>query len=154
MTSAKSLIKFLLIALRILFLWTILQGALFCINQIIPAMMEDKNPIISLPIVFKTIEKGNLTMANNEEAYWFDIYSATGVIVTNGLPKKVLYIASIGVVMNIVCVLLMISLICKMLENAREGNFLVVKNAIRLRYIGLLSIVLLLIEKAFTILSS
>lgn len=151
---AISLIKFLLIALRIIFLWTVLMGALFFINQIIPAMIGDENPNISLPIVFKTTDVGNLTMPNTDNAYGFNIYSATGVIVTNGLPKKILYIASIAVILNIACVLFMINLICKMLENAQEGNFLVRKNAIRLRYIGLLSIVLLVLDKTFTIISS
>lgn len=154
MNSAKSLIKFLLITLRILFLWTFLQGCLFLTNQIFPSMIGDENPTIGLPIVFKSTDRGNLMEPISDKAYWFEIYSATGVILTNGLPKKVLYISSIGIILNITGILMMISLICKMLENAKEGNFLVVKNAIRLRYIALLGIALLLLDKTFTIISS
>lgn len=154
LTSAKSLITFLLIALRILFLWYILQTALFFTNQIIPAMMDDKNPHISLPIVFKTTDNGHITLAGVEKSDWFTIYSATGIVVTNGLPARVLYLASLGFILSIACSLFMIHLICKMLENARQGNFLVIKNAIRLRHIALLGIALILIDKAFTIISS
>ena len=41
-----------------------------------------------------------------------------------------------------------------MLKNAQEGTFLVAKNAIRLRYIALLNIALLLIDKILIVVSS
>lgn len=151
---AKSLIKFLLVSLRMLFIITFFQGFLFFIGQIVPSTFDEQNPYISLPIVFKTMNGGDLSMPNSDEVAKFDIWNATGVIITNGLPKKALYTASIGIIVHISCILLMISLICKILESARNGNFLLAKNAIRLRHIALLGIVLLLLDKVFTIISS
>lgn len=152
--SAKSLIIFLRYSLIGMFLWSALNLAYFFVIQLWPALVHGKRQNVSLPIVFNQTDKGILTLPHTDYEYLFQIPQATGTFLAYGLPLKLFYIQSIGTIMYHACVLLMIYLIIKMLKNAQEGTFLVAKNAIRLRYIALLNIVLLLIDKILIVVSS
>jgi len=152
--SAKSLIIFLRYSLIGLFLWSTLKLSVFLIYHLGPAIFLGKRKGISLPIDFNPTDEGILTLPHNDYEYLFQIPEATGTFLAFGLPLKFFFIDSIGTILNYVCGLLMIYLIIKMLKNAQDGTFLISKNAIRLRYIALLNILLLLYNKVFLFIST
>lgn len=152
--SAKSLVTFLRFSLIGMFLWSALHMLYFIFIYLWPALISGKRQVVSLPIVFNHTQKGILTLPHVDYEYPVDIPVATGTFRAFGLPLKLFYLGSFGVLLNYICVLLIIYLIIKMLKNAREGSFLITKNAIRLRYIALLNIALILIDKLFILISS
>lgn len=152
--SAKSLITFLRYSLIGLFLWNTLKFAVFLVYQLGPALFLGKRKGVSLPIDFNPTDKGILTLTHTDYEYLFQIPEATGKFLAFGLPLRFFYIDSIGTILNYACGLIMIYLIIKMLKNAQDDTFLISKNAIRLRYIALLNILLLLYNKIFLFLST
>lgn len=145
--SAKSLINFLLFSFWGLFLWYTFLLAYFFFVQLWPALFHSKRQGVNLPIIYNHIEKGILTLPQIDYEYILHIPPASGSFLVFGLPLKFFYIQSIETVLTYACGLLMIFLIIKMLKSAKDGSFLVAKNAIRLRYIALLNIALLAIDQ-------
>lgn len=145
--SAKSLVVFLRYSFIGLFLWYAFLLVYFFVIQLWPALVYGKRQPVDLPIVYNHIDKGILTLPHIDYEYILSIPQATGTFLVYGLPLKLFYIQSIETVLTSACGLLMIYLIIKMLKSAKEGAFLVAKNAIRLRYIALLNITLILISK-------
>lgn len=152
--SAKSLIVFLRYALIGLFSWTALQLSIFFIYHLGPALLFGKRKSVNLPIDFKMTDKGILKLPHTDYEYLFHIPEATGSFIANGLPLKFFYFDSIGTVLNSAGALLMIYLIIKMLKSAQDGTLLLSKNAIRLRYIALLNILLLVYNKVYFFIST
>lgn len=152
--SAKSLIIFLRYSFIGLFLWHAIRLMVFLIYQLGPALFLGKRKGVSLPINFSPSEKGVLTLPQIDYEYTVHIPAAEGTFTVFGLPLKYFYFDSIGILLNYFCGLLMIYLIIKMLKSALDGIFLVSINAIRLRYIALLSILLLLYNKLFVFIST
>lgn len=152
--SAKALILFLRYPLIGLFLWNVFHLGVFLMYQLGPALLFGQRKHVNLPIVFNPTEKGVLTLPHTNYEYMFDIPVATGTFQAFGLPLKIFYLYSIGGLVYFTCTLLITYLIIKMLRDAENGTFLVVKNAIRLRYIALLLIVSLLRDKITIIASS
>ncbi len=144
--SAKSLIIFLRYSFMGMFLLSSFNLAYFFFIELWPALVHGKRQGVNLPIVFSHTEKGILTLPHIDYEYIFRIPHATGTFLAFGLPLKLFYIQSIGTVLKSACVLLMLFLIIKMLKSAQKGILLVVKNAIRLRYIAILCIAILLID--------
>ena len=143
--SAKFLINFLLYSFKGLFLWYTFLLVYFFVIQLWPALVHSKRQAVNLPIIYNHIEKGILTLPQIDYEYVLHIPPASGSFLVFGLPLKFFYIQSIETVLTYAGGLLMIFLIIKMLKSAKEGTFLVAKNAIRLRYIALLNIALLVI---------
>ncbi|WP_273566134.1 DUF2975 domain-containing protein [Maribacter halichondriae] len=152
--SAKALIIFLRYSLIGLFLWNVFHLLLFLIYQLGPSLLFGQRKGVALPVVFKPSNSGILRLPHTDYEYMFNIPEATGTFQAFGLPLKIFYIQSIGILLYYACILLIIYLIIKMLKNAQDGTFLVQKNAIRLRYIALLLIVTLLRDKVTIIASS
>jgi hypothetical protein len=137
-----------------MFLWNVFHLLLFLIYQLGPSLLFGQRKGVLLPLVFSPTNKGILTLPHTDYEYMFDIPVATGIFQAFGLPLKIFYIHSFGILLYHTCVLLMIYLIIKMLKNAQDGTFLIPENAIRLRYIALLNIVILLRDKIIIICSS
>lgn len=152
--SAKSLIIFLRYSLIGLFLWNVINLVVYLIYHLGPAFLLGKRKGVSLPIDFNPSAKGILTLPHTDYEYVFQIPEATGTFLAFGLPLKFFFFDSIGTVLNYGCGLLMIYLIIKMLKNAQDGTFLTSTNAIRLRYIALLNILILLYNKVFLFIST
>lgn len=152
--SAKSLAIFLRFSLIGLFIWNVFHLLLFLIYHLGPSLLFGQRKGVSLPVVFKPSSKGILRLPHTDYEYMFQIPEATGTFQAFGLPLKIFYIQSVGILVYYACILLVIYLIIKMLKNAQDGNFLVIKNAIRLRYIALLLILWLLLDKVTIIASS
>lgn len=153
-SSAKALVLFLRYSLIAFFACNVFFFVQFLIFHLGPALLFGERKGVYLPIVFKPTNQGVLTLPHTDYEYMFDIPSATGTFQAFGLPLKIFYIYSFGGIVYYACLFLITYLILKMLKNAQEGNFLVVKNAIRLRYIALLLIVSLLRDKLTIIASS
>lgn len=152
--SAKSLIIFLRYSFIGMFLLSVFNLAYFLFIQLWPALIHGKRQAVNLPVVFNHTEKGIFTLPHIDYDYIFRIPHATGTFLAYGLPLKLFYIQSIGTVLKSVCILLMLYLIIKILKSAQKGILLIVNNAIRLRYIALLSISILLIDKIVFFISS
>lgn len=152
--SAKALIMFLRYSFIGLFLWNTFHLLVFLIYELGPSLLFGQRKGVNLPVVFKPSNSGILRLPHTDYEYMFHIPEATGNFQAFGLPLKIFYMYSIGGILYYICFLLIIYLIIKMLKNAQDGTFLVVKNAIRLRYIGLLLIVSLLRDKVTIIVSS
>lgn len=152
--SAKSLIIFLRYSLIGLFLWNIMHLGIFLVYHLGPALLFGQRKGVHLPIDFSPTDKGILTLPHTDYEYMFDIPIATGNFRAFGLPLKFFFLDSIGTMLNFACSLLIVYLIIKMLKDAQDGGLLVSKNAIRLRYIALLCILLLLYNKIFLFIST
>ncbi|TMM57972.1 DUF2975 domain-containing protein [Maribacter algarum] len=152
--SAKSLMIFLRYSLIGLFIWNVLHLMVFLIFHLGPAVLFGERKGVHLPIVFSPSNEGILTLPNTDYEYMFHIPAATGTFQAYGLPLKFFYLYSISILVYFACILLITYLIIKMLKNAENGTFLVINNAIRLRYIAILCIVTLLRDKVNIIASS
>ena len=152
--SAKSLIIFLRYSFIGMFLLSAFNLTYFLFIKLWPALIHGKRQAVNLPIVFSHTEKGILTLPHIDYEYIFRIPQASGTFLAFGLPLKLFYIQSVGTVLKSACILLMLYLIIKMLRSAQKGIFLVAKNAIRLRYIALLSSAILIIDKIVFFVSS
>ncbi|MFK7813658.1 MAG: DUF2975 domain-containing protein [Maribacter sp.] len=152
--SATSLIIFLRYSLIGLFIYNVIHLGVFLIFQLGPALLFGQRKRVNLPVVFNPTENGILTLPHTDYEYMFDIPVATGTFRAFGLPLKIFYFYSIGGLVYFACVLLITYLIIKMLRDAQDGTLLVLKNAIRLRYISLLLIVALARDKILIMISS
>lgn len=152
--SAKSLAIFLRYSLIGFFLWNAFHLAIFLIYQLGPALLFGQRKGVALPVVFKPSNSGILRLPHTDYEYMFHIPEATGTFQAFGLPLKIFYMFSIGGLVYYACALLITYLIIKMLKDAQDGTFLVIKNAIRLRYIALLLIVALARDKIIIMVSS
>lgn len=151
--NGKSLINFLLIAFRgifFLFTFVLIIGSLIGVISLfanVPALS------IELPISFSLSGNGSI-LAKNTDMATFVIPYAKGSILTEDLPKTALILFFIGSLLHLLCTLFIIKYICRILEAAYTGQFLIDENAIRLRWIAILSIVACLIEAFHTLFSS
>ena len=153
-TSAITLVNFLLYSMWGLFLFYVFEFIMYLYNSVGFYLIHGKTPGMILPVVFRSTDKGTLHMPNSNFEWIFSIPEGTGVIHAFTLPPKVMYLKVLVSILTFVCTFLTIFLIIKMLKNARDGGFLVAQNAIRLRSIGLLMIVMFVIDKAYLITSS
>jgi len=152
--SARSLIIFLRYSFIGLFLWNVFHLLVFLIYELGPALLFGERKGVALPVVFRPSNSGVLRLPHTDYEYMFQIPEATGTFHAFGLPLKIFYMYSIYALVYYICFLLIIYLTIKMLKNAQDGTFLVVKNAIRLRYIAILCIITLLRDKVTIIASS
>lgn len=153
-SSALSLVHFLLYALRGLFLWYIFKFVMYLVNTIGFTLIHGKTPGMLLPVAFRSTDKGALNLAHTDFEWVFRLPEATGVIHAFTLPPRIMYLSALTAILIYGCTFLTIYLIIKMLKNARDGNFLISINAIRLRTIALLMIAMFLTDKIYLITSS
>lgn len=153
-SSRSSLAELLLYAMRGLFLWYVFRFVMYFVNQIAFTLIHGKTPGMMLPVVFRSSDKGILHMPHTDFEFIFSLPVATGSIHAFTLPPRILYLTALATLLTYACTLVTIYLIIKMLKNARDGNFLISKNAVRLRSIALLSIAMFVIDKVFIITSS
>ena len=149
--SAKILVNLLLYTLRGIFLYYSII-IFFLIYNLISSSIDGGAGYTNLPVIFKTTRIGNLNIENGPVNSWFYI-SGNGYIHTDSIPQNVFYMSTVYNLLSSAIILLIIHLICKMLINARKGNFLLYDNAIVLRNIALLNIVSLFLGKLFLVLS-
>lgn len=152
--SAKALIIFLRYSFVGLFLWNVFHLGVFLIFHLGPALLFGERKGVNLPVVFKPSNSGILRLPHTDYEYMFHIPEATGNFQAFGLPLKIFYMYSIGGLVYFTCILLITYLIIKMLNDAQDGTLLVVKNAIRLRYISVLLMVALARDKILIMISS
>ena len=150
---SKSLINFLLIAFRGIFFLGALVLILGSLIGIVSLFTNAPAFPISLPISFSLTDHGSILTTNTDMAT-FVIPYAKGSILTDDLPKTVLILSFMGLLLSMLCTLFTIKYICRILESANTGLFLIDENAIRLRWIAILSIAACLIEAFFTLFSS
>lgn len=150
----KSLINFLLIAFRGIFF---LGALVLIIGSLISVVSLFTNatasPITNLPISFSLTGHGSILTSNTDMATFAMPY-AKGYIITEDLPKTAFILSFIGSLLPMLCTLFIIKYICRILESAKTGQFLIDENAIRLRWIALLSIVVCVIESLRILFSS
>lgn len=153
-TSSTSLIKFLLVIFRGIFFLYAIGLILYVIISTISLTTRNQQQHTSLPVMFRLTDTGNLISSKSESISTFHIYYATGFIGTESLPGSARVFSMFVSILISICVLLIIKLICQILEAAKTGDFLVVKNAIRMRHMALLFIMVFFIDKLYLFISS
>ena len=150
----RVLIKFLLITFRSIFLLYSLSLILYLIITTISLNTRNQENYISLPVLFEFTETGNLISSEGESISNVNLHYATGIIDTPSLPRTVGILSLLVNVLISTCILLIIRLICQILDAANTSDFLMVKNAIRMRNMALLFIVVFFIDKLNLLISS
>ena len=149
-----ALIKFLLITFRSIFLLYSLSLVIHLIIGTISLTTRNQTNETSLPVTFRFTEVGNLVSSETENISNFNLHYARGVINSESLPIRTTIFSMFVYILFSICVLLIIKLICQILEAARSNDFLVVKNAIRMRHMALLFILMFFIDKLYLLISS
>jgi len=153
-TRGALLAKFLLMTFRGLFILYSIGLVLYILICSISLGTGNQSQYANLPVVFSFTETGNLISPGIKNAATFKLHNATGIISTDSLTTGTTIFSMVGSVLISICILLIIKLICQILEAAKTNDFLVVKNAIRMRHMALLFIMVFLIDKIKLFVSS
>lgn len=117
-------------------------------------LIGGSNFMKDFPVVFSFNENGVILFPEQPSVGKFDMDHAIGKITVENLPKH--FIASFGLLrlIQLICVFISMNLTVNILKAAKRGDFFIKENALRLRKIGLLGIILYLLEFSATIFSS
>lgn len=149
-----ALINFLLIVFQIGFLLCGLGIGLYVLYTIIALLSSDSIFPVGLPVVFSLDHSGVFNLPGHHEVFNFNMSQGMGIIGVDHLPKDFVALHSIITVLGVTCVLLSLKLTIAILEAVKQGGFLIIENAIRLRGIALLSISTFFIERLASFASS
>ncbi|WP_089894960.1 DUF2975 domain-containing protein [Kriegella aquimaris] len=137
-------IGFFLLAFS-LFIWVIYNIFIFFTDS--PTIHMD------FPVMFSLTEQGLWNNPDTSELSKFYMQSM-GMIRAENLPKGFLALYSIITLFANLCILLSMRQVLLILESAKTGAFLIVENAIRLRWIALLGIAIFLLERTGLLISA
>ena len=149
-----TLINFLLIVFQIGFLVMGLGLALFVLFAIIAFFTESPSFPAGFTVMFSLDQDGIVNIPNHMIETTFNIKNAMGIIGVDQLPKSFLLGYSSISMLAYFCILFSLRLTIKILEAAKLGDFLIIKNAIRLRWIALLGIGCIFFDRLAAILAS
>ena len=152
--NGGSLINFLLIVFQIGFLVLGLGLAFLVLFAIIAFFTE--SPILpgGFTVMFSLNQDGIVNMSDQMMGTTFSIKNAMGIIGVDQLPNGFLLGYSSISVLSYLGVLFSLRLTIKILEAAKLGDFLIIENAIRLRWIALLGIGCIFFDRLATIFAS
>lgn len=149
---SQSLVNFLLIAFRIIFLLGSLSIIIISILLFVDLASGGTSTFaIDLPTRFSLSGEGDFLISNDSENLKFEIPYAEGIIHSETLPKSIVIISIVSSILLTLCVLFVVKIICQILESAKSSFFLVQENALRLRRIALLGLLIFVIKKIFTL---
>ncbi|WP_339715590.1 DUF2975 domain-containing protein [uncultured Kriegella sp.] len=146
-------INFLTILFRIGFFLLAFSLLIWVIYNIFIFLTDSPTTHMDFPVMFSLTEQGlfNNPGTNGLSKFYMQ---AMGMIRADDLPKGFLAIYSITTLLANICMLLSMRQVLLILESAKTRTFLIIENAIRLRWIGLLGIAIFLLEKTGTLISA
>jgi len=152
--NSGNLINFLLIVFQIGFLLMGFGLGLFILLAIVAFFTGSPVFPAGFTVMFSLSQDGIVNIPNQITGTTFNIENAMGIIGVDQLPKGFLLAYSgISVLAN-VCILYSLRWTINILEAAKQGDFLIIENAIRLRWIALLGIGCIFFDRLATIFAS
>lgn len=152
--NSGNLINFLLIVFQIGFLLMGLGLAFFVLLVIISFITESPSLSGGFTVMFSLSQDGIVNIPNQMTGTTFNIENAMGIIGVDQLPKGFLLAHSSILLLSYFGVLFSLRWTIKILEAAKQGDFLIIENAIRLRWIALLGIGCIFFDRLATIFAS
>ncbi|MBM1106410.1 DUF2975 domain-containing protein [Aurantibacter crassamenti] len=148
------LITFLLGIFRIGFFLLAFSLSIWAIIGILVLVTNTFTNNMSFPVMFSLVNEGAFHVSSELENGMFVIKDAMGIMSSDTLPKSFIALHGLFTLSINICILFSIRQIVHILESAKTGNFLVVKNAIRLRWIAILGLIILFFDRLSTLSSA
>lgn len=153
-SSTSPLINFLLVAFRGIFLLATIGLIIYIATVIIQLFSNQPTNYADLPVTFSFSETGNFVDNDDITSTLFTLHSGRGFINSTSLSLTSVILSNLATVAISLCILFIIKLVCQILEAAKTGRFLVVRNAVRMRNMALLFILAFIIEKIYVLISA
>lgn len=152
--KGKGLITFLLVVFRIFFLLASIALIIMGIYGLISLFREVPYPITTFPVLFSFTNEGILSGIGDLGGSKISMVYGTGFIIADELPRGFVLLYTWMMLLQYAIYLLSIKLIIQILETAKDGAFLITKNAIRLRWIAVLGIFFYVVSVSATLIST
>lgn len=151
--TSTTLISFLANLFRIGFFLLSFSLSIWVIYTIFIFLTNSPTTHMDFPVLFSLAEEGiwNNTTTNESSKFYMQ---AMGMVRAQDLPKGFLILYSMVTLLATVCILFSMRQVLLILESAKTGAFLVVENALRLRWIALLGIATFLLERIGVLISA
>lgn len=143
----KSLISFLLAIFRIVFFLFTFGTAIFVIISVISMFTNVPISPPDFPVLFSLTNEGVFNSPSAMEESNFILRRGMGYVSIANPSKGMVVFNTILVLMVTVCMLVSIRQTILILEAVKKGSFLIIENAIRLRWIALLGMAMYLFDK-------
>lgn len=150
----EGLITFLLVVFRIFFLLASFTLIIMGIFGLISLFAEVPDSKLSFKVLFSLADEGVLNSAEETGITKISMRGGTGFIVTDALPKGFMLFIKLIELLQFAIYLFFLKLLIQILEAAKNGAFLIIENAIRLRWIAFLCIALYVLGIMTTIIST
>lgn len=152
--NGKGLITFLLVVFRIFFLLTAIVLIIMGIYSLISLFAETPTTISQYPVLFSFTNEGVLNNIGDTGITKVSMEHGTGLMVSDKLPKGFILVYNMLMLLQLVISFFSLKLTIQILEAAKEGAFLIIENAIRLRWIAFLGIGLYVLTISATLIST
>jgi len=114
----------------------------------------DSTSPMDFPVMFSMNHAGVINLIDHPGVVNFGMESGIGTIAAENLPKGFVSLYGIIYILGLSCFLLILKLTIDILKAVKKGGFLIIENAIRLRKIALLGIVMYFFESLATFVAS
>lgn len=149
-----ALIKFLLGMFRIGFFLLAFMLIIWGITSIFIFFTDIPSFSANFPVMFSPIDEGIFKVPSESEVGKFMMKDAMGFVSSDSIPKGFLALYSLVILSMNICILLSMRQVIRILESAKMGGFLVAENAVRLRWIALLGLIILFLDRFATVTSA
>lgn len=152
-TPSNTFITILANLFRIGFFLLAFSLLIWVIYNIFIFLTDSPTTHMDFPVMFSLTEQGlfNNPGTNGLSKFYMQ---AMGMIRAEELPKGFLALYSVITLFANLCILLAMRQVLLILESAKTGAFLIVENAIRLRWIALLGIAIFFFERTGLLISA
>ncbi len=152
--SNGTLINILLIVFQGGFFIYAFATVFYILFVIIAFAIGDSTFPTDFPVMFSLSDKGAINFPDQLGTLNFSMQQGMGIIGAENLPKGFVALYGIIDVLGVTCILLSLKLTIAILEAVKEGGFLIVENAKRLRKIAFLGIAMFLFNRLATVVSA
>lgn len=144
-TPSSTFITILANLFRIGFFLLAFSLLIWVVYNIFIFLTDSPTTHMDFPVMFSLSEQGIVNLDTNGPSKFY--MQAMGIIRADDLPKGFLALYSTVTLFANLSILLAMRQVLLILESARTGTFLIIENAIRLRWIALLGISIFLLER-------
>ena len=152
--QGKGLIKFLNVFFKLAFFLGAFSTGLSVIVKFFDLIRNTGATPVLLPVFFSPANNSSLLNLGGDGQTNLKIMWALGAVSAKALPTGYDFTFFLATVLASCCFLISIRLIISILDTVESGNFLIVKNAIRLRWIALFGITTIFVQKIKMVISN
>ncbi|PCJ93199.1 MAG: hypothetical protein COA50_14280 [Flavobacteriaceae bacterium] len=153
MFYGRGLISFLLTVFRIVFFLSVFATSILLITNMVSMFTNVPLSPPNFPVLFSLTNEGVFNSSSVIEESSFVFNEGMGYVSIVNPSKGMVVFRVILTMLGAVCMLVSLRQTILILEAVKEARFLIIKNALRLRWIALLGIAMFFFDKLSTLVS-